>query len=92
MYEVSTRRSARLTRQVCWTGTEVRNIPTFDGLNHLETFLAEFEKIVPTQQRMLALNEALKDAPTRWWGAHKENITEWVQCHTLSTVHFSDQE
>jgi hypothetical protein len=91
MYEVSTRRCARLTRAVHWIGTKVSNLPTFDGLNHLETFLVEFEKIVPVQQRMLALDEALKATPARWWGTHKKNIIEWVQCHTLLTTHFSDQ-
>jgi hypothetical protein len=41
MYEVSMRRCAILTREV--------HLPTFDGLNHLETFLVEFEEIVPVQ-------------------------------------------
>jgi hypothetical protein len=91
MYEVSTRRCARLIRAVRWIDTEVSNLPTFDGLNHLETFLAEFEKIVLVQQRMLALDDALKATPARWWGTHKKNITEWVQCRTLLTVHFLDQ-
>jgi hypothetical protein len=50
MYEFSTRRCARLTREVRWIGTEVSNSPTFDGLNHLETFLLEFEEILPVQQ------------------------------------------
>jgi hypothetical protein len=45
MYEVSTRRCARLTRVVHWIGTKVSNLPTFDGLNHLGTFLVEFEKL-----------------------------------------------
>jgi hypothetical protein len=74
MYEVSMQRCARLTRAVHWIGTKVSNIPTFDGLNHLETFLAKFEKIVRVQQRMMAQDEALKSTPTRWWGAHKKNI------------------
>jgi hypothetical protein len=91
MYEVSMWRCARLTRAVRWIGTEVSNLPTFDGLNHLETFLVEFERIVPVQQRLLALDEALKATPARWWGTHKKNITEWVQCRTLLTVCFSDQ-
>jgi hypothetical protein len=43
MYEFSMRRCAILTREVCWIGIEVSNMPTFDGLNHLETFLLEFE-------------------------------------------------
>jgi hypothetical protein len=46
MYEVSTWKCAILTKEVHWIGTEVSNLPIFDGLNHLETFLVEFEKIV----------------------------------------------
>jgi hypothetical protein len=38
MYEVSTRRCARLTREVHCIGTTISNLPTFDGLNPLETF------------------------------------------------------
>jgi hypothetical protein len=79
-----------LTKEVRWIGTKVSNIPTFDGLNHLETFLVEFELIVPVQQRMLA-DEALKATPARWWGTHNKNIVEWVQCRTLLIVHFSKQ-
>jgi hypothetical protein len=29
--------------------TTVSNLPTFDSLNHLETFLLEFEEMVPVQ-------------------------------------------
>jgi hypothetical protein len=58
MYEVSTWRCARLTKVVRWIGIEVSNLPTFDGLNNLETFLFEFEGIVPIQQRLLSLYEA----------------------------------
>jgi hypothetical protein len=91
MYEVSTRRCARLTKVVRWIGTKVSNLSTFDGLNHLETFLVEFKIILPVQQRLLALDEALKATPFRWWGTKKKNIVEWVQCHTLLKVRFSDQ-
>jgi hypothetical protein len=49
MYEVSIRRYARLTREVCWISTTISNLPTFDGLNPLEAFLLEFEESVPTQ-------------------------------------------
>jgi hypothetical protein len=48
MYEVSTRRCAILTRDVRWIGTTVSNLPTFDGINHLEAFLLDFEEIVRT--------------------------------------------
>jgi hypothetical protein len=36
MYKVSTRRCARLTREVHWIDTTVSNLPIFDGLNPLE--------------------------------------------------------
>jgi hypothetical protein len=52
------------------------NLHTFDGLNHLEAFLLDFEEIVPLPQRVLAMNEALKSSPARWWGAHKNNIID----------------
>ena len=62
--------------QVRWIGTTVSNLPTFDGLNHLEAFLLEFEEIVPIQQRLLALDEALKETLARWWGTKKNNIID----------------
>jgi hypothetical protein len=37
------------------------------------------------------MDEALKATPTRWWGTHKSNITDWVQCQTLMTTRFSAQ-
>jgi hypothetical protein len=92
MYEFSTRRCVIFTREVHWIGTEVSNLPKFDGLNHLESFLLEFEEIVPVLQWMLAMDEDLKATPTRWWGTHKNNIVKWVQCRTLMTVCFSEQD
>jgi hypothetical protein len=65
MYEVSTRRCARLSIEVRWINTTMSNLPTFDGLNPLETFLPDFETSVPTQQQFLAMDEALKATPTR---------------------------
>jgi hypothetical protein len=59
MYEVSTRICARLTREVRCIGKKVSNLPTFDGLNPLESFLSYFEASVPTQQRLLAMNESM---------------------------------
>jgi hypothetical protein len=37
------------------------------------------------------MDEALKATQTIWWGTHKNNITEWVQCRTLMTTRFSAQ-
>jgi hypothetical protein len=58
MYEVSTRRCARLTREVRWIDTTLSNLPTFDGLNPLENFLSDFEESVPIQHILLAMDEA----------------------------------
>jgi hypothetical protein len=80
MYEVSTRRCVRLTREVRWIGTTVSNLPTFHGLKPLEAFLSDFETSVPIQQIFLAMDEALKSTPGIWWGTHKSNITDWTQC------------
>jgi hypothetical protein len=91
MYEVFTRRCARLTREFRWIYTIVSNLPTFDGLNHFEDFLVELEEIVPIQKRLLALDEALKGTPARCWGTYKHNITDWVQFLTLMTTRFSEK-
>ena len=37
------------------------------------------------------MDEAMKSTPARWWGTHKNNITDWVQCRTLMTTWFSTQ-
>jgi hypothetical protein len=76
MYEVSTRRCSQLTKEVRWIGTTTSNLPTFDGMNPLESFLVDFETIVPLENRLLALDEALKDTPERWCGTHKSNIID----------------
>jgi hypothetical protein len=91
MYEVSTRRCAQLTREAHWIGTKISNLPTFDGMNPLESFLSYFETSVPAQKMLLAMDEALKATPARWWGTQKSNITDWTQCRTLMTVQFSTQ-
>jgi hypothetical protein len=91
MYGLSTRRCARLTKEVCWIDTTVSKLPTYDGLNPLETFLSYFEESVPMKQRLLEMDEALKAIPTIWWGTHKTKIVDWVQCRTLMTMRFSAQ-
>jgi hypothetical protein len=91
MYEVSTRICVILTREVCWIGTKVSNLPTFDGLNPLKTFFSDFEESLQMQQRLLVMDEAPKATTTRWWGTHKNNITKWVQCRTLMTTWFLAQ-
>jgi hypothetical protein len=80
VHKVSMRICARIDRVVRWVGIEIREPPSFHGLNDLETFLTQYEDKVLENQRLLALDLALKDTHTRWWGAHKETITDWYQC------------
>jgi hypothetical protein len=89
LHEVSMRRCARIDRAVRWVGTEIREPPSFHGINDLETFLAQYEDEVSENQRLLALDIALKATPARWWGTHKETITDWYQCKQLLRIRFN---
>jgi hypothetical protein len=92
LHEVSTRRCARIDRAVRWIGIEIREPPSFHGLNDLETFLTQYEDEVLENQRLLALDLALKATPARWWGAHKETITDWYQCKRLLRIRFDAEQ
>jgi hypothetical protein len=66
-----------MTCTLRWVGTEVREPPTFYGLNDLEEFLMKYEVEVMENQILPALDISLKDTPAIWWGTHKENINNW---------------
>jgi hypothetical protein len=72
LHEVSTRGCTRVTRVVRWVGIEVRQFPTFIEEDNLEKFMIEFELEVLDSQILLVLDIALRETPTRWWGAHKK--------------------
>ena len=59
---------------------EIREPPSFHGVNELELFLTQYKDEVLENQRLLALDIALKGTPARWWGAHKEIVKDWYQC------------
>jgi hypothetical protein len=65
IHEVSTRRCTRIECIIRWVGAEVREPPTFHGLNDLEEFLASYEEEVLENQRLLALDIALKETLVR---------------------------
>jgi hypothetical protein len=71
LHEVSTRRCARIECVVRWVGTKIREPPSFHDINDLEDFLIRYEDEVLENQRLLALDIALKETPTRWWGSYK---------------------
>jgi hypothetical protein len=83
---------ARIDRTVRWVRIEIRDPPSFHGLNDLEIFLTQYEDEVLENQRLLALDLALKATPARWWGAHKETITDWYQCKRLLHIRFGVEQ
>jgi hypothetical protein len=71
IHEVSMRRWERIDHIVRWVGMEIREPPSFHGINDLEVFLEQYEDEVLENQILFALDIALKATPARWWGAHK---------------------
>jgi hypothetical protein len=90
LHEVSTRMCVRIDRVVRWVGTEIREPPSFHGVNDLEEFLTKYEDEVLENQRLLALDISLKATPAIWWGAHKGTIQNWYQCKWLLCIRFGD--
>ena len=54
-----------------WVGVKVCDMPTYEGIPNLDSFLTKFEEKVTKLQHLLALEFSLKDTPTTWWVAHK---------------------
>ena len=71
LYEVSTRRCAFMTKSPQWIGTELKDIRSFDGLADVNDFLQQFEQEILHEQRMAAIDLAVRATPTRWWYTHK---------------------
>jgi hypothetical protein len=81
-----------MTCTLRWIGYEVREPPTFYGLNDLEEILMKFELEVVENQRLSVLDIALKATPARWWGTHKEKINKWYQCKILLHIRFNAKQ
>jgi len=47
LYEVSMKQCSRVTKSLCWIGTEVCTFPSFDGSNDLEKFLSAYQVAIP---------------------------------------------
>ena len=91
MHEVSMRRCARITRSVRQVGADASDLPRYEGLPNLASFLAKFEAKVMESQRLSALDFVLKAMPAKWWGTHKQSISEWSQCRRLLEIIFGEQ-
>jgi hypothetical protein len=77
-----------MTHALRWIGSEVREPPTFYGMNDLEEFFMKFELEVVEIQRLPVLDISLKATPSHWWGTHKEKINNWFQCKRLLCIRF----
>jgi len=75
---------------LCWIGTEVCELPLFDGLGDVEILFLEFKGLIVEPQILLALDVALRDTPAIWWVAHKVSIQNWIQCKRLMQIRFCE--
>lgn len=66
----------------CVSSKEI-NLPTYDALNEVDTFLDAFDRKVPKKQRFHALDWVLRATPTRWWGTHKGIFDDWHECRRM---------
>ena len=71
-----------------WVGNEVREPPTFYGLNDLEYFLMKFEVDVMENHILPTLDIYLKATLARGWCTHKNKINKWFQCKRLLHIRF----
>ena len=63
MHEVSFRKFRLITQSLRHVATKVVELPVYEGLPELSAFLEIFEERVLEPQRLLALEQALKDTP-----------------------------
>jgi len=72
-----------MTRSLCCVLTKVWDIPSYDGLSEVDTFLDKFEREVLEKQCFHALDWVLHAIAARWWITYKEalmtgvNVGEW---------------
>jgi hypothetical protein len=92
LHEVSTRRCARIDHAVRWVGTEIREPPSFHGVNDLEEFLTIYKMKCYKIRGSYLLDITLKETPARWWGAHKETVKDWYQCKRLLRIRFGTEQ
>ena len=78
-----------MTKSLRWIGAEINEIPSFHGITDIQDFLMQFEQQIPHEQRITAMDLAVRATPTRWWYAHKDNITSWDDLKRLMVIRFS---
>ena len=78
-----------MSKSLQWIGTEITEIPSYHGLTDIQEFLEQFEQQMPYEQRIAAMDLAVRATPTRWWYTHKENIASWDDIKILMAIRFS---
>jgi hypothetical protein len=91
LHEVSTRKCARITCTLRWIGTEIVEPPRYDGLTYVVYFIKEFELQISDQQRLLALDVALKK-PLRDGGLHTRMNKKLATVQKVITSQIRDRE
>jgi hypothetical protein len=82
LHEVTTLNCNMMTRSLRCVSTEVRDLPTYDGLSEVDISW-KFEREVPEKQRFQALKWVLRATPARWWGTHKGSFEDWRECRRM---------
>ena len=59
MHEILGRQCVHLMKSLRWIGTEVCEVPTFDGLSNIQEFLQDHESLVPLSHSLKTLDVAL---------------------------------
>jgi len=70
-------------------GTEIREPPSFHGVNDLEELLTIYEHEVLENCRLVSLDIKLKETPARWVGHTKKQLRNSINvsnCYTLDLV------
>ena len=78
-----------MSKSLRWIGAEITEIPTFHGLTDLQDFFIQFEQQIPHEERIAAMDLAVRATPARWWYAHKENIASWDDIKISMAIRFS---
>ena len=91
LYELHGHRCARITKCLRWLSSQIRALPTFDGLTDPGEFIVQFSEQVPDSQKMETLGSMFRATAARWWNGHKKHIHSWEACQEFFHLRFMDQ-
>lgn len=80
LHEVTTLNCNMMTRLLHYVSTEVRDLPNYDEVSHMDEFLNKFEREVSEQKCFEALKWVLRATPVRWWVMHQRSFEDWHEC------------